>query len=100
MWACQTHGYNVSCVHSYSLCVSTLYLLNDLYAIHNPRVDEIILCKFCVSLPLMVRVSKLAHELFLAESQREVIVKTLDSFWKDHLVNMNRLSSAVSSFSL
>lgn len=27
--------------------------------------------------------------------EREVLVKTLDCFWRDHLVNMNRLSSAV-----
>ena len=27
--------------------------------------------------------------------QRTVILKALDSFWRDHLVNMNRLSSAV-----
>ncbi|THG12978.1 hypothetical protein TEA_014181 [Camellia sinensis var. sinensis] len=31
------------------------------------------------------------HEL----SSRAVLVKTLDCFWRDHLVNMNRLSSAV-----
>lgn len=28
--------------------------------------------------------------------EREVLLKTLDCFWRDHLVNMNRLSSAVS----
>ncbi|XP_066330458.1 uncharacterized protein [Miscanthus floridulus] len=29
------------------------------------------------------------------ELQREVLLKTLDTLWKDHLVNMNKLSSAV-----
>ncbi|KAL9245136.1 hypothetical protein vseg_018821 [Gypsophila vaccaria] len=29
------------------------------------------------------------------EIERAVLIKTLDSFWRDHLVNMNRLSSAV-----
>ncbi|CAL5350852.1 unnamed protein product [Camellia sinensis] len=29
------------------------------------------------------------------EIERAVLVKTLDCFWRDHLVNMNRLSSAV-----
>lgn len=34
--------------------------------------------------------------------QKAVLVKTLDCFWRDHLINMNRLSSAVlnKSFSL
>lgn len=32
--------------------------------------------------------------------QRAVLVKTLDCFWRDHLVNMNRLSSAVYFLSL
>ncbi|XP_074562158.1 protein translocase subunit SECA2, chloroplastic [Curcuma longa] len=32
---------------------------------------------------------------YIQEIEREVIVKTLDSFWRDHLINMNRLSSAV-----
>lgn len=31
----------------------------------------------------------------LSKIQRAVLVKTLDCFWRDHLVNMNRLSSAV-----
>ncbi|KAG0490240.1 hypothetical protein HPP92_007103 [Vanilla planifolia] len=35
------------------------------------------------------------EETYIQEVEREVLVKTLDSFWKDHLVNMNRLSSAV-----
>ncbi|KAB1220996.1 Protein translocase subunit SECA2, chloroplastic [Morella rubra] len=29
------------------------------------------------------------------EIERAVLVKTLDCFWRDHLINMNRLSSAV-----
>jgi preprotein translocase subunit SecA len=29
--------------------------------------------------------------------KREVLLKTLDTLWKDHLVNMNKLSSAVIS---
>ena len=32
---------------------------------------------------------------FHFELQRAVLVKTLDCFWRDHLINMNRLSSAV-----
>ncbi|KAJ3671636.1 hypothetical protein LUZ60_007715 [Juncus effusus] len=32
---------------------------------------------------------------YIREIEREAIVKTLDRFWRDHLVNMNRLSSAV-----
>lgn len=32
---------------------------------------------------------------YIQEIEREVIVKTLDCFWRDHLVNMNRLSYAV-----
>ncbi|XP_057974090.1 protein translocase subunit SECA2, chloroplastic isoform X1 [Malania oleifera] len=32
---------------------------------------------------------------YVKEIEREVLVKTLDCFWRDHLVNMNRLSSAV-----
>ncbi|MQL82076.1 hypothetical protein Taro_014519 [Colocasia esculenta] len=34
-------------------------------------------------------------DAYVQEIERAVIVKTLDSFWRDHLVNMNRLSSAV-----
>ncbi|OAY65501.1 Protein translocase subunit SECA2, chloroplastic [Ananas comosus] len=34
-------------------------------------------------------------DAYIREIEREVIVKTLDCFWRDHLVNMNRLSSAV-----
>ncbi|XP_008781674.2 protein translocase subunit SECA2, chloroplastic isoform X2 [Phoenix dactylifera] len=34
-------------------------------------------------------------DTYVQEIEREVIVKTLDCFWRDHLVNMNRLSSAV-----
>ncbi|CAI9112735.1 OLC1v1013222C1 [Oldenlandia corymbosa var. corymbosa] len=33
--------------------------------------------------------------MYVKEIERAVIVKTLDCFWRDHLVNMNRLSSAV-----
>ncbi|KAK1360578.1 hypothetical protein POM88_045052 [Heracleum sosnowskyi] len=29
------------------------------------------------------------------QASRTILVKTLDSYWRDHLVNMNRLSSAV-----
>ncbi|KAL3504266.1 hypothetical protein ACH5RR_034107 [Cinchona calisaya] len=32
---------------------------------------------------------------YIKEIERAVLVKTLDCFWRDHLVNMNRLSSAV-----
>ncbi|XP_011074819.1 protein translocase subunit SECA2, chloroplastic isoform X1 [Sesamum indicum] len=32
---------------------------------------------------------------YVKEIERAVLVKTLDCFWRDHLVNMNRLSSAV-----
>ncbi|KAJ4965139.1 hypothetical protein NE237_016988 [Protea cynaroides] len=32
---------------------------------------------------------------YVKEIERAVILKTLDCFWRDHLVNMNRLSSAV-----
>lgn len=32
---------------------------------------------------------------YVEEIERAVLVKTLDLFWRDHLVNMNRLSSAV-----
>uniref|UniRef100_A0A1D1XZL0 Protein translocase subunit SECA2, chloroplastic n=1 Tax=Anthurium amnicola TaxID=1678845 RepID=A0A1D1XZL0_9ARAE len=34
-------------------------------------------------------------DAYVQEIERAVIVKTLDSFWRDHLINMNRLSSAV-----
>ncbi|XP_074329509.1 protein translocase subunit SECA2, chloroplastic isoform X2 [Apium graveolens] len=32
---------------------------------------------------------------YVKEIERTILVKTLDSYWRDHLVNMNRLSSAV-----
>ncbi|XP_074280188.1 protein translocase subunit SECA2, chloroplastic [Silene latifolia] len=32
---------------------------------------------------------------YVKEIERAVLIKTLDCFWRDHLVNMNRLSSAV-----
>ncbi|KEH35340.1 preprotein translocase subunit SecA [Medicago truncatula] len=34
-------------------------------------------------------------ERHVKEIERAVLLKTLDCFWRDHLVNMNRLSSAV-----
>lgn len=34
-------------------------------------------------------------DAYIQEIERAVLVKTLDCFWRDHLVNMNRLSSAV-----
>ncbi|KAL5843967.1 hypothetical protein ACOSQ3_009982 [Xanthoceras sorbifolium] len=34
-------------------------------------------------------------DAYVNEIERAVLVKTLDCFWRDHLVNMNRLSSAV-----
>ncbi|KAJ0024640.1 hypothetical protein Pint_08103 [Pistacia integerrima] len=34
-------------------------------------------------------------DVYVREIERAVLVKTLDCFWRDHLVNMNRLSSAV-----
>lgn len=33
--------------------------------------------------------------MYIKEIERAVLVKTLDCFWRDHLINMNRLSSAV-----
>ncbi|KAK2968194.1 hypothetical protein RJ640_018287, partial [Escallonia rubra] len=33
-------------------------------------------------------------DAYVKEIERAVLVKTLDCFWRDHLVNMNRLSSA------
>ncbi|PPS03409.1 hypothetical protein GOBAR_AA17249 [Gossypium barbadense] len=33
-------------------------------------------------------------DAYIKEIERAVLVKTLDCFWRDHLVNMNRLSSA------
>ncbi|XP_010537370.1 PREDICTED: protein translocase subunit SECA2, chloroplastic [Tarenaya hassleriana] len=32
---------------------------------------------------------------YIKEIERAVLLKTLDCFWRDHLINMNRLSSAV-----
>ncbi|XP_024020713.1 protein translocase subunit SECA2, chloroplastic [Morus notabilis] len=32
---------------------------------------------------------------YVAEVEKAVLVKTLDCFWRDHLINMNRLNSAV-----
>lgn len=34
-------------------------------------------------------------DTYVKEIERAVLIKTLDCFWRDHLVNMNRLSSAV-----
>uniref|UniRef100_A0A7C9EPK1 Protein translocase subunit SecA n=2 Tax=Opuntia streptacantha TaxID=393608 RepID=A0A7C9EPK1_OPUST len=34
-------------------------------------------------------------DTYVKEIERAVLIKTLDSFWRDHLINMNRLSSAV-----
>ncbi|KAK9066841.1 hypothetical protein SSX86_014164 [Deinandra increscens subsp. villosa] len=34
-------------------------------------------------------------EEYVKEIERTVLLKSLDSFWRDHLVNMNRLNSAV-----
>lgn len=34
-------------------------------------------------------------DAYAKEIEKAVLVKTLDCFWRDHLVNMNRLSSAV-----
>ncbi|GKU98466.1 hypothetical protein SLEP1_g11471 [Rubroshorea leprosula] len=34
-------------------------------------------------------------DAYVKEIERAVLLKTLDCFWRDHLVNMNRLSSAV-----
>ncbi|KAJ4700751.1 Protein translocase subunit SecA [Melia azedarach] len=34
-------------------------------------------------------------DVYVKEIERAVLVKTLDCFWRDHLINMNRLSSAV-----
>ncbi|KAI3868976.1 hypothetical protein MKW92_013202 [Papaver armeniacum] len=33
--------------------------------------------------------------VYIKEIEKAVLVKTLDCFWRDHLINMNRLSSAV-----
>ncbi|KAH6785796.1 hypothetical protein C2S51_038251 [Perilla frutescens var. frutescens] len=35
------------------------------------------------------------NSVYVKEIERAVLVKTLDSFWRDHLVNMNKLNSAV-----
>lgn len=35
--------------------------------------------------------------ILLSWKQRAVLLKTLDCFWRDHLVNMNKLSSAVTT---
>ncbi|XP_020590015.1 protein translocase subunit SECA2, chloroplastic isoform X2 [Phalaenopsis equestris] len=35
------------------------------------------------------------EDTYVQEIEREVMLKCLDSFWRDHLINMNRLSSAV-----
>ncbi|KAG7943218.1 hypothetical protein I3843_15G027500 [Carya illinoinensis] len=34
-------------------------------------------------------------DAYVKEIERAILVKTLDCFWRDHLINMNRLSSAV-----
>ncbi|KAL6868239.1 hypothetical protein ACP4OV_015084 [Aristida adscensionis] len=34
-------------------------------------------------------------DTYISGIEREVLLKTLDTLWKDHLVNMNKLSSAV-----
>ncbi|PIA47613.1 hypothetical protein AQUCO_01400326v1 [Aquilegia coerulea] len=34
-------------------------------------------------------------DAYIKEIERAVLVETLDHFWRDHLINMNRLSSAV-----
>ncbi|KAF5194834.1 translocase subunit SecA [Thalictrum thalictroides] len=34
-------------------------------------------------------------DAYIKEIERAVLVETLDRFWRDHLINMNRLSSAV-----
>ncbi|KAK1323581.1 hypothetical protein QJS10_CPA02g00577 [Acorus calamus] len=34
-------------------------------------------------------------DAYIQEIEKTIIVKTLDCFWRDHLINMNRLSSAV-----
>ncbi|OEL24494.1 Protein translocase subunit SECA2, chloroplastic [Dichanthelium oligosanthes] len=34
-------------------------------------------------------------DAYISGIEREVLLKTLDALWKDHLVNMNKLSSAV-----
>lgn len=34
-------------------------------------------------------------DTYVKEIERAVLIKTLDCFWRDHLINMNRLSSAV-----
>ncbi|XP_062074119.1 protein translocase subunit SECA2, chloroplastic [Humulus lupulus] len=34
-------------------------------------------------------------DAYVAEVEKAVLVKTLDCFWRDHLINMNRLNSAV-----
>lgn len=35
------------------------------------------------------------NDVYIKEIEKAVLVKTLDCFWRDHLINMNRLSSAV-----
>ncbi|CAI0608094.1 unnamed protein product [Linum tenue] len=36
-------------------------------------------------------------DTYIREIERAVLLKTVDCFWRDHLINMNRLSSAVLS---
>nr|CAB3491172.1 unnamed protein product [Digitaria exilis] len=38
-------------------------------------------------------------DAYISGIEREVLLKTLDALWKDHLVNMNKLSSAVNVWS-
>lgn len=35
------------------------------------------------------------EDAYIEEIEREIMLKSLDSFWREHLINMNRLSSAV-----
>lgn len=66
------------------------YFINYLFIFQNilllPRTCH---PRSCLFPPLF------AANFLLIGIQRAVLVKTLDCFWRDHLVNMNRLSSAV-----
>ncbi|KAL3641737.1 Protein translocase subunit SA2, chloroplastic [Castilleja foliolosa] len=50
---------------------------------------------FLIALYLDVIQESGYDSLYVKDVEREVLLQTLDSFWRDHLVNMNRLSSAV-----
>ncbi|GKB88227.1 protein translocase subunit SecA2, chloroplastic isoform X1 [Tanacetum coccineum] len=58
------------------------------------RVTANLLRKYLGDL-LITSYMNIIEESGYAEEYRAVLVKSLDCFWRDHLVNMNRLNSAV-----